>query len=85
MTVASGGTTSTVFLDKTRFEAKYQITSGSSSIFRMTATANTFTDELYSKGIVYGGDYTSNFTNHSLLTKQYVDNLIVGTPSLSQT
>ena len=30
-------------------------------------------DDYYNKGLMYYGDYTSNFTNNSLVTKAYVD------------
>ena len=36
------------------------------------------TDEIGSKGLEYAGDYSSNFTNESLITKKYVDSTISG-------
>ena len=38
----------------------------------------TFTDEITSKGMVYGGDYSPQFTHESLTTKRYDDNHIGG-------
>ena len=34
-----------------------------------------YDDIVNSKGVVYSGDYTANFTTYSLVTKGYVDNL----------
>lgn len=36
----------------------------------------TITDQRFLKGVIYGGDYESNFTQRSLVTKQYVDALL---------
>ena len=33
-------------------------------------------DTEYQKGLVYDGDYTANFTTHSLVTKGYVDSVV---------
>lgn len=35
----------------------------------------------FTKGLIYNGDYTGNFTTHSLVTKQYVDNAVSGSTS----
>lgn len=35
-----------------------------------------FRDALYNKGLEYDGDYEANFTNRSLITKQYVSGFI---------
>lgn len=36
------------------------------------------TDSVNTKGVVYKGDYTANFSTHSLITKGYVDSAISG-------
>ena len=36
------------------------------------------TDDVNSKGLEYKADYSSNFTNESLITKRYVDNSVSG-------
>jgi hypothetical protein len=35
--------------------------------------AATFTDSVFSRGLIYAGDYESNFVARSLVTKQYVE------------
>jgi len=37
-----------------------------------------FTDGINSKGIVYAGDYSANWTDHSLVTKKWVTDNFVG-------
>jgi hypothetical protein len=37
-------------------------------------------DDFYSKGFVYASDYSNNFTNHSLVSKKYVDDQISAVP-----
>jgi len=49
---------------------------GASNALVLNAIANTFTDITNSKGIVYGADYSANFTVRSLVDKNYVDNAI---------
>lgn len=45
------------------------------TILDINATSNTFIDGHNEKGLVYGGDYSENFTNRSLVDKEYVDNI----------
>lgn len=40
-------------------------------------------DGLGSKGLVYEGDYTSNFTTYSLITKQYVDQQVLAAGTIT--
>lgn len=81
LTIASGNTTSTIFLDRTRNESKFQVGS-SASTFRMNGSSNTFIDDINLRGIEYSSDYTSNFTTHSLITKGYLEsNTFNGTGS----
>ena len=51
---------------------------GASNSFVINTLANTFTDTTNSKGIVYGADYSANFTVRSLVDKDYVDNAVSG-------
>lgn len=44
-----------------------------------------FKDDISSKGIEYADDYETNFTERSLVTKQFVENLISSTNSLQVT
>lgn len=44
--------------------------------FRMTTTQSKFTDGLNSRGIEYAADYSSNFTDETLVTKRYVDSKV---------
>jgi hypothetical protein len=56
-----------------------QATSGSDNIgFTISTSAFTVTDAVNSKGIVYAGDYSAAWTDHSLVTKKWVtDNFTV--------
>ena len=38
------------------------------------------TDKVHGKGLIYGNDYSANFTTHSLVSKGYVDSMIGNSP-----
>ena len=38
------------------------------------------TDTVHDKGLIYGNDYSANFTTHSLVSKGYVDSMIGNSP-----
>ena len=44
----------------------------------LTETTATFTDDISYGGLKYAADYSANFTNLSLVTKQYVDSVAGG-------
>ena len=48
---------------------------GGGNVLTLGTSSNTFADNLNSKGIEYAADYSSNFTDNSLVTKKYVDSL----------
>ncbi len=49
--------------------------SGSSITDNGTNNTIQIIDEIYNKGVVYAGDYSSNFTPESLVSKRYVDSV----------
>ena len=55
---------------------------GAQSIF-IDPTAMTVTDPINSKGLEYAGAYKANFTQYSLVDKDYVDTQITGIPGLA--
>jgi len=65
-----------------RVELSAGRTAGSSSLFTaiyLTPSGTTASGELASfKGIEYFADYSANFTNRSLVDKEYVDNAVAG-------
>ena len=64
--------------DKTGSSASI-ITLSSDPVVNSDTSVNnymTIQDEIAQKGLVYYGDYTTNFTDNSLVTKQYVDNAV---------
>ena len=48
---------------------------GGGNVLTLGTASNTFSDNLNSKGIEYGADYSANFTDRSLVDKAYVDSL----------
>ena len=52
--------------------------SGSSNKMQMYDAAWTIDDSINSQGLVYVADYSANYTNRSLVDKEYVDGLIGG-------
>jgi hypothetical protein len=75
--LTNGTITSQIAASKT--EVKMDWTdAGGNNILAINSTSNTFTDGINSKGLEYASDYSSNFTNESLVTKRYVDNSISG-------
>jgi hypothetical protein len=52
----------------------FTLTSGSN---RLNLATNEYTDGTNSKGLEYSADYSSNFTNESLVTKRYVDAQVI--------
>lgn len=51
---------------------------GGGTGFQMDASAMTVTDNDNTKGLVYGADYSANFTARSLVDKAYVDAAVAG-------
>ena len=51
----------------------------------ITETSFEIADTVNSKGVVYGGDYSGNFTDRSLVDKGYVDSVISGASYWSRT
>jgi hypothetical protein len=73
-------------------QATLYVAGGSSSRFDIFRTGQTISgngsgnfmqisDSLGSKGLVYAGDYSANFTFESLVSKRYVDSAIASFPS----
>jgi hypothetical protein len=90
-----GGTYSQVYGQTNRIDVVSSNGNSDSSIISLFSTGQTIsdgtsdnrmviTDTEYQKGLVYDGDYTSNFSTYSLVTKGYVDSLGLSTPSLGQ-
>ena len=48
------------------------LSGGNVSTFTVTPTSIHICDEINSKGVVYTGDYSTNWTDHSLVTKKWV-------------
>lgn len=57
-------------------ELKYNGTG--SSTLTLSSTSNTFKDGIHYKGLTYAQDYSANFTDNSLITKKYVEDLMTG-------
>tara|TARA_R110000772_G_scaffold56264_11_gene128152 strand:- start:1875 stop:5084 length:3210 start_codon:yes stop_codon:yes gene_type:complete len=56
------------------------------SVLQITDADTTFSDSrVTTKGIEYGSDYSSGYTNRSLVDKEYVDDAITQKPTLSKT
>jgi len=69
-----------LWVESPNVQVPYAVSDGASASIKIV-------DSYYQKGLVYVDDYTANFTNNSLVTKQYVDNkvgLTSGTPVYSQ-
>ena len=89
-----GNTTSTVSLEIDRSIIAHQsqeiiLASFTQSLQGLDTSVNNYMiiqDDFGLKGLVYLDDYTANFTENSLVTKQYVDSVsgLGTTPSLSQ-
>jgi hypothetical protein len=45
------------------------------NVFELGTQSSKFSDHNNQKGLEYGGDYSANFTDNSLVTKKYVDSL----------
>jgi len=69
-----------LWVESPNVQVPYAVSDGASASMKIV-------DDFYQKGLVYVADYTANFTENSLVTKQYVDNkvgLTSGTPVYSQ-
>lgn len=91
----TGGTYSQVYGQTNRIDVVSYNGNSDASIISLFSTGQTttdgtsdnrmvITDTEYQKGLVYNGDYTSNFSTYSLVTKGYVDSIGLSTPSLGQ-
>jgi hypothetical protein len=69
--LTNGTITSQMAASKTEVKMDWTDTGGN-NILAINSTSNTFTDGINSKGLEYASDYSSNFTNESLVTKRYV-------------
>lgn len=90
-----GNTYSQVYGQTNRIDVVSYNGNSDSSIISLFSTGQTIsdgtsdnrmviTDTEYQKGLVYNGDYTSNFSTYSLVTKGYVDSIGLSTPSLGE-
>jgi hypothetical protein len=69
-----GSGQSYIGLSSTQFIIQNSIGASGSNLI-VSSASSTFTDTFNLKGLEYGGDYTPNFTTHSLVTKGYVDSV----------
>jgi hypothetical protein len=78
----SGTTTSSFRVESDNLRLSRNTTGGEQTIsFGLSATQMLVSDTLNSKGLEYLADYSSNYTNRSLVDKEYVDNQVGGVPA----
>lgn len=79
---ATGTTTKAGVLALGFNTATLSVTDTATTGLTILTTSATFTDAINSRGIVYATDYSSNFTNRSLVDKGYVDGQISGVQNI---
>jgi hypothetical protein len=81
--VSESGTTISNFRVETGWLRLSRNTTGGeqSMSFGLSGTQMLVSDTLNSKGLEYFADYSSNYTNRSLVDKEYVDNQVGGVPA----
>jgi hypothetical protein len=72
----SGNARSNISVRSSVLNIEHTNSSGTANRLQMSDSGTTFTDGITSKGIVYAGDYSTNFTDRSLVDKEYVDDAI---------
>ena len=63
-----------LWVESPNVQVPYAVSDGASASMKIV-------DDFYQKGLVYVADYTANFTENSLVTKQYVDDRIAASSS----
>lgn len=71
----TGSTVSQFLIDASGVRMEYQDGSSDQMLITFDDSAAVMTDAINSKGLEYADDYSANYTNRSLVDKEYVDSL----------